>query len=173
MALSANFCRSNFIIRSQAVGACINKWQILKQEKMKKKIHDIIGGLLVLLFVYAAFSKLFDYTQFKMQLGSSPLLASYAGIIAWMVPVVELIIATLLTVTVTRIIGLYASLGLLLIFTLYITAMLLSGEHLPCSCGGIIQALNWSQHLVFNLFFMALCIGGIVLRKYGNRKMVL
>lgn len=139
---------------------------------MKKGIHDLIGGLLVLLFVYAAFSKLFDYTQFKMQLGSSPLLATHAGIIAWLVPVVELIIATLLTVTITRIIGLYASLVLLLIFTLYISGMLLSGEHLPCSCGGVISTMSWSQHLVFNLFFIALSIAGIVWWQKQNKLII-
>ncbi len=130
---------------------------------MKKWIPDIICGLLIVLFVYAASSKLFDYTQFSTQLGRSPLIASYAGIIAWLVPTIELIIAGLLTIRVTRITGLYASFILLLTFTLYIAGMLLLGENLPCSCGDVINTLSWKQHLVFNLFFMALSIVGILL----------
>jgi hypothetical protein len=130
---------------------------------MKRWIADIIWGLLIVLFVYAASSKLFDYNQFSTQLGRSPLIGSYASVIAWMVPAIELIIVAMLTAKPTRIHGLYASLILLLIFTLYITGMLLSGEHLPCSCGGVISALSWKKHLIFNLFFMALSIAGILL----------
>jgi hypothetical protein len=130
---------------------------------MKRWIADIIWGLLIVLFVYAASSKLFDYNQFSTQLGRSPLIGSYATVIAWMVPAIELIIVAMLTIKPTRIQGLYASLILLLIFTLYIAGMLLSGEHLPCSCGGVISALSWKQHLIFNLFFMALSIAGILL----------
>lgn len=130
---------------------------------MKKWIPDIISGLLIVLFVYAASSKLFDYTQFNTQFGHSPLIAPYAGIITWAVPAIELTIVAMLTVKHTRIPGLYASFILLLIFTLYIAERLLSGKNLPCSCGGVISALSWKQHLVFNLFFMALSIMGIAL----------
>jgi hypothetical protein len=134
------------------------------QHKINKPVlMDIISALLILLFVYAASSKLFDYTQFKMQLERSPIIASYAGIIAWLIPTVELTIAAALTVKNIRLYGLYASLFLLFIFTFYIGGMLLSGIHLPCSCGGIIQGFGWGQHLLFNLFFMALSVIGIIL----------
>lgn len=136
---------------------------------MKRWIPDIICGLLIVLFVYAASSKLFDYNQFKIQLGHSPLIASYAGIIAWLVPVMELMITGILSVKNTRLYGLYASGMLLLIFTLYIAGMLLTEEHLPCSCGGIIQQLSWQQHLVFNIFFMALCGWGIIAEHHCKR----
>ena len=133
---------------------------------MKKETAiQIICALLVFLFVYAAASKLFDYTLFKMQLKNSPLIASYAGTIAWLLPIAEITIVVALTVTYTRLYGLYASLFLLLLFTFYIAGMLLSGVSLPCSCGGIIRELSWGQHLVFNLFFIALSIAGIVLQR--------
>lgn len=132
---------------------------------MKKQIPDIICGLLIVLFVYAASSKLFNYAPFRMQLGNSPLIAPYAGAIAWLAPIIELVIVLMLTVKNTRFYGLSASWVLLLIFTLYIGGMLLSGIHLPCSCGGVIQQLTWKQHLIFNLFFMALSTMGIVLLK--------
>ena len=129
---------------------------------MKQKVAiETIYFLLILLFAYAAFSKLLDYTAFKAQLGNSPFVRSFAGVIAWLIPTIELIIVGMLTVKDTRIMGLYSSLVLLMIFTLYIAGMLLSGEDLPCSCGGIISTLSWKQHLVFNLFFMALSIVGI------------
>ena len=130
---------------------------------MKKQIPEIIYGLLVFLFVYAACSKLFDYAQFRIELSRAPMIAPFGGVIFWLVPATELTTVSLLTVKATRIWGLYASFILLLIFTLYIAAMLLSGENLPCSCGGVINTLSWKQHLIFNIFFMALSIVGIVL----------
>lgn len=133
---------------------------------MKQKVTiEIICFLLILLFVYAASSKLIEYSSFKIQLSNSPILKPFAAIIAWFVPAVELIIVMMLTVKNTRKYGLYASLILLMIFTLYISGMLLSEIHLPCSCGGIIQGLSWGRHLIFNLVFMALCFTGIILRR--------
>jgi len=133
---------------------------------MKQKTAiEIISSLLILLFVYAALSKLFEYNGFKVQLRNSEWLKPIAGIIAWLVPAIELAISLMITVKATRILGLYASLILLLIFTLYIAGMLLSGMRLPCSCGGIIQQLSWKQHLLFNLFFLLLSLIGIVFER--------
>ena len=133
---------------------------------MKQKITiEIICSLLILLFVYAAVSKLLNYPLFLSQLRASPFLSPLASIISWLVPTLELMIALLLTVMVTRTIGLFTSFILLLLFTLYIAAMFFSGSHLPCTCGGVIQSLSWKEHLAFNLFFIALSIAGIVLEK--------
>jgi hypothetical protein len=137
---------------------------------MKQKITiEIICSLLVLLFVYAAVSKLTEYNVFKIQLTNSPFLKPLAAIIVWLIPTVELIIVVMLTVRYTRTAGLYSSFLLLLVFTLYITGMLVSGIHLPCSCGGIIQHLSWKQHLLFNLFFIVLTLIGIVFER--NQKL--
>jgi len=55
-----------------------------------KKLHPkhfsilvpVTAYLYVLLFVYAGISKLLDYENFTVQLGQSPLLSAYAGLIA-------------------------------------------------------------------------------------------
>ncbi|MDE3184446.1 MAG: hypothetical protein KGM16_13595 [Bacteroidota bacterium] len=133
---------------------------------MKQKvIIEIISVLLILLFVYASTSKLLNYTLFVTQLKASPFLSAFAPIIAWLLPSVELGIAVMLTVKNIRIIGFLLSFILLLLFTIYIEMMLLSPVHLPCSCGGVLQALSWKQHLLFNLFFMALAATGALLEK--------
>lgn len=134
---------------------------------------QIICTLLILLFVYAGVSKLLGYAEFRMQLGRAPFIASYAGIIAWLVPTIELVIVAMLTIMRTRKMGLYASLILMIIFTGYIAGMLLSGTHLPCSCGGVINGLSWGQHLMFNIFFILLSITGIALVKMENKLMTL
>jgi hypothetical protein len=130
-----------------------------------KVIIEIISFLLTMLFVYAATAKLLDETNFRYQLSLSPLVGSFPGIIAVVLPVIELVTAGLLTVKNTRFYGLLASLVLLTVFTLYIAGMLLSGVHLPCSCGGAISSLSWPEHLLFNFFFLVITIVAFVMEK--------
>ncbi|MDE3184848.1 MAG: hypothetical protein KGM16_15665 [Bacteroidota bacterium] len=133
---------------------------------MKQKVTiEMIDFLLILLFVYAATSKLWEYNTFIIQLGNSPFLKPFAGIIVWLIPTIELGIALMLTLKRTRFYGLLFALLLLIIFTGYIAGMLLSGSPLPCSCGGVISELSWKEHLVFNLVFVATSMAGLVLDK--------
>ncbi|MFI8378863.1 MauE/DoxX family redox-associated membrane protein [Leeuwenhoekiella sp. NPDC079379] len=69
-------------------------------------------------------------------------------------------LAALLLVSKTRRLGLLGSAVLMSVFTVYIAGMMLFIPELPCSCGGIINDLTWSQHLLFNLVFTALAIYG-------------
>jgi hypothetical protein len=41
---------------------------------------------------------------------------------------------------------------------IYIAIMLLSGSHLPCTCGGIISDVGWKEHLYFNGLFIIISI---------------
>ena len=139
-------------------------WQYKIIVKQKITI-EIICSLLILLFIYAAFSKLFDYKTFQQQLTASTLLHPISGILAWAVPLIEISISLLLMIDNTRLGGLYASLVLLVFFTIYIIIMLFSVSHLPCSCGGIIKKLSWRQHITFNCGFIFLSIIAIHLLK--------
>ena len=130
---------------------------------LKQLVIEIISSLLVLLFVYAAVSKLIDYQKFSVQLGQSPLLTAFAGWVAWIVPTVEIIISIMLAIPKFRLAGLYASFSLMVMFTSYIVAITKFSEYVPCSCGGVLQNMSWNQHLVFNLGFVLLSLTGILL----------
>jgi len=138
----------------------------------RKVIVEIISGLLILLFVYAAISKLLDYNTFKFQLGRSPYVTGIAGFVAWALPVGELIVASLLIIKRTKLFGLYASFFLMLLFTGYIYAMLHFSYYIPCSCGGILSKMSWNQHLIFNVVFTCLALSAILLDtpKYHSNK---
>ncbi|HVU95409.1 MAG TPA: MauE/DoxX family redox-associated membrane protein [Puia sp.] len=125
-----------------------------------------ISCLLVLLFVYAAGSKLMDYTKFRVEIGKSPLLTAFAAPVAIAVPIIELVIALLLSFTRTRLPGLYASFTLMVLFTAYIFYILRFSPYVPCSCGGVLQKLNWTTHLWFNLFFVLLAALGVLIFPY-------
>ena len=129
---------------------------------------EIICGLLILLFVYTAVSKLLAYGSFVSVLNQSPLVQGRATVIGWLLPLVELGVSLLLFLPSTKELGLYISFALLLLFSAYIAYMLLFAPHLPCSCGGVISRLSWKQHLVFNAFFIVVAFAGIILFKKEN-----
>ncbi|MEL7588719.1 MAG: MauE/DoxX family redox-associated membrane protein [Prolixibacteraceae bacterium] len=124
--------------------------------------------LYILLFVYAAVSKLLDFENFRVQLAQSPLLSAYAGLIAPAVILLELLLSLLLCFKATRLSGLYASFSLMIAFTVYIYLILNYSDFVPCSCGGIIENLSWTEHLVFNLAFATLSLVAIVLTEKDN-----
>jgi hypothetical protein len=50
---------------------------------------------------------------------------------------------------------------MMIIFTIYILAIIRFSKHLPCSCGGIISELSWKEHLFLNVFLILLAAIGI------------
>lgn len=131
---------------------------------MKRKIAiEIICFLFIVLFFYAAATKLINYNGFVGQIRKSPLLTNYAEWIAWLIPVIEIAITIMLAVPAARLLGLFASFGLMTMFTLYIIVILSFSKELPCSCGGILNTLDWKDHLILNIFFVLLAMTGIKL----------
>ncbi|OMP75091.1 MauE/DoxX family redox-associated membrane protein [[Flexibacter] sp. ATCC 35208] len=126
-------------------------------------IVDLITCLFILLFTYAAVSKLADVQNFKTQISQSPLLTPFGAIIMWAIPTIEFIIVGLLLFNKTRMTGLYFSYGLMVIFTMYIIAITRFSTFIPCSCGGILQQMTWNQHLFFNLIFVVLGIISVLI----------
>ena len=131
--------------------------------KTKRILVETISLLFILLFVYAAANKLVDYRTFKFQLGRSPYVTGVAGLVAWVLPSGELLIATALIFKKTMFLGLYASFFLMLLFTGYIYAMLHYSYFIPCSCGGILSKMGWSLHFYFNMVFTFLALAGTLL----------
>ena len=136
-----------------------------QQKKDKPVLADIISGVVLLLFLYTSLSKLADYETFKNVLSASPSLKPVAGVVAWLLPVTELVIVVLLFIPAMRLKGLYTSSILISLFTLYLIYMITFTPHLPCNCGGVLKLLTWPQHIFFNLFFILLSITGILLYK--------
>lgn len=132
----------------------------------RKWLVETIVLLLFILFVYAATSKLMDYKHFSFQMDAQPFDDRFTPWLVFGVPLVEFVIAAMLIFKRTMMTGLWASLALMLIFTGYIIMIKLNffGK-IPCSCGGVISRLNWTQHLFFNLFFVLISIAGIILQR--------
>jgi uncharacterized membrane protein YphA (DoxX/SURF4 family) len=116
------------------------------------KLPEFISALFILIFTYAATSKIFDYKGFYIFLQATPHLAVAAKFLVWALPASELFISLLLLIPSFRNIGLFAACIMMITFTIYIAYMLLTHSHLPCSCGGIISTLSWQEHLWLNIF---------------------
>ena len=137
----------------------------------KQVLIESVCALLILLFLYASISKFLDFKTFIDQMNNQPLPNSWTPFLVWAIPLLEIAISVTLLFEYTRLIGLYASLALMIVFTLYTGIILLHFfPYIPCSCGGVIQKLTWSQHLFLNLCYVSLSILGIILqhRKYFN-----
>jgi putative oxidoreductase len=113
--------------------------------------------LLILLFVYAACSKLLEFTRFQHQLYNQNIPHGLAATLAYTLPVAELTSAGLLVFDRSRFAGLLSGFLLLILFSGYIGLVLLGfWDRVPCSCGGILNHLSWTTHFIFNLAFLGI-----------------
>ncbi|AMP99053.1 hypothetical protein AY601_2152 [Pedobacter cryoconitis] len=125
-----------------------------------------IATAIALLFCYAALSKLTNFATSRSEMLNQVFPESIALILVWVVPITELFIVALLLYKPLRLMGFYASLILLSLFTIYI-AITMTGVfgRIPCSCGGILKHMSYSVHLIFNVFFLLLALAGILLKR--------
>ena len=135
----------------------------------KTGITTFISIFFILLFCYAAISKIMDFEKFQIQMTESPLLSAFAGFLPYVLIISEFIIAELLCYRITQNAGLLASFILMLFFTGYIALMLFTSEILPCSCGGILEKMTWTEHLYFNIGCAVLAILALVYNKKYSR----
>jgi putative oxidoreductase len=120
-------------------------------------LPKITTGLLVLLFTYTGFTKLFAPGAFKSTLLNQPIPHILVPSLTFLVPAAEILVAAGLLFERTSKPALRIALALLISFTAYIAAILLHLFHkIPCPCGGIFRGLSWQQHLYVNLLLTAL-----------------
>jgi hypothetical protein len=136
---------------------------------MRNVFIQLVSALFILLFVYAAVSKLIGFEVFAAQLKRSPILTHQAAFFSVAVPATEFLISFMLILPHWQLLGLYASFGMMVLFTAYIIAITRFSDDVPCSCGGVLQNMTWDEHLVFNVAFLILSVMAILLyrRSYG------
>lgn len=131
---------------------------------------DLLGFTLILMYSYAAASKLIIFNSLRLQLLVQPLPRWSVTYLVYIIPASEVIVVMCLLFKSTRITGFIGSATLMLMFTMYV-GLAMSGAFgsIPCSCGGIIQKLSWAQHFIFNLIFLTISIYGIILDQKERR----
>jgi putative oxidoreductase len=137
----------------------------------RQVLLEAISALLILLFLYASLSKFLDFRTFTADMNNQPLPNAWTPFLIWFIPCTEIAAALALIFESTRLLGFYASLALMGLFTIYTIIILLHFfAYVPCSCGGVIKHLTWSQHLVLNLFFLGLSISGVLIQRNKSLK---
>lgn len=108
------------------------------------------------LFMYTGYDKLQNVHSFINGIKRIPFVGQYAELIGKGIPTLEILLAILLILPFQRTqrAALWLSTGLMGIFTLYLALMLLLAEKLLCHCGGVIESMGWTQHLVFNVLWL-------------------
>lgn len=139
-----------------------------RTRQVRLNMINLIASIFIFFFVYTAITKLIDFRGFQQTLINSPLIGKKSSFLAVVLPVSELVIATLLFRPGSRRVGFYASFILMILFSAYIAYMLLFESILPCACGGVLKAMGWETHLVFNLFFTVLAFFGLHLIKHNR-----
>src|SRR5690606_8924360 len=139
--------------------------------KWKEYISWVTSFLLIILWIYAALSKLSDLEVFRIQLSRQPEpVSTMAPVMIWLLPLVELVAAAMLMFEQTRKSGLLLSFFLMLVFTVYVALAVIGyWEDIPCSCGGVLNRLGWKDHLWFNLFFLIIATLGLAAERHSRR----
>lgn len=126
---------------------------------------DLISYLFIFLFCYTGVSKLIQYKKFVIEVGLSPLLPAFAKEIVFLIPVIEILTALFLLFPKTRRVGLLATITLMLLFTLYVLGVLTLAPEVPCSCGGVIESMGWTGHLLFNTTLLLISLSGLFIQR--------
>jgi hypothetical protein len=99
-----------------------------------------------------------------------PLIGPYTEVISWLLPVIEIMIAIILIIPLTKIKGLFFATILMIFFTGYVGYIMTSNNHLPCTCGGFLQKLSWKQHLILNTSFVLFGLIALSLARMSRKK---
>lgn len=124
-------------------------------------LTHMCAAVLAIIFIGGAWHKLRDREAFAMAIEQYRLVPeSWAGALAWGLPLWELMAGGLLLATTTREWGALLALALLLTVTAAVTVNLLRGRsHIDCGCGGP----EGGQHLSWGLVARNLLLGVMAL----------
>jgi len=118
-----------------------------------------ITFLFIVLWAYVSFPKFLNMKRFRYVMLSQIMPGWLANILYVLLPVFEIGVMILLLFDKTRLLGMYVSFLLMLIFTIYIggAAFNIYKLHL-CPCGKLFSKLSWKEHFLLNLTLTLLAL---------------
>lgn len=113
----------------------------------------------IILFCYAGLIKLIDEETFQQNLLQSPLISQHmVPLVAYAVPIMELLIAVMLVNDKTAAAGALIAFFFMLFFSIYLIGLVNLYDRVPCACGGILGQISYPVHIAFNVAFTGLCL---------------
>lgn len=119
---------------------------------MSTKIFKFSNLLIAIVFIYAGFYKLSDVDTFNSQLQESPLIPNnITFLLTYAIPLFHILVGVLLLFLKPYFITLWISLSLLVLYTIYLLALFNLYSPPPCSCGGILNNIEYEGQITFNI----------------------
>ncbi|PZV82296.1 hypothetical protein CLV31_109157 [Algoriphagus aquaeductus] len=138
---------------------------------MYSSMNLSIRIILIFIWAYTGLEKLIRFDQSRKAFLNQPMPNWLEEYLAFLIPGIELLIATLLLFSVTRWWGYLGSILLLTVFITYVGLIWVGAfPRVPCNCAGIIESLGWAEHFVLNLGLIGLAVWGLRLEagKHGS-----
>jgi len=130
----------------------------------RKLMIYVFTCILVLLFIVTGLEKVVKFQEFSEKMSGQVFGKDLLPVMLFVLPVAEISCAVLLVVPKSRSVGFALSIALLTMFSTYIILILLHVfSTQPCPCGGPLEKLPWTGHLLFNLFFLIISGLGLIL----------
>ncbi|WPR77939.1 MauE/DoxX family redox-associated membrane protein [Algoriphagus sp. NG3] len=124
--------------------------------------------LLILLWTYTGFDKIIHWESSRKAFHNQTFPPELAEVLAYAVPITELLIALLLLFSMTRWWGYLSSILLLTVFTTYVGLIWVGAfPRVPCNCAGILESMGWEAHFWMNLGLIGVAVWGLHL---GDRE---
>lgn len=119
-----------------------------------EQLLTLLYVLFICFWLFACSSKLADFNGFKDELYSQVFTASISGLLLYLLPAVEFLIACLLVSSATRLAGLILSFSLMSAYSIYVLLAVLNVySRTPCNCAGLLGlGSSWTANLLLNLF---------------------
>lgn len=153
-------CLSLFFVQQQRYLVSKNKLAFMNLQPF----IILVTGLLIILWAYASASKLFDLQKFKQAMLTQVFPKWMGKIFVYLVPLMEIVMIVLLLIPETRLIGMYASLFVMIAFTLYVGGAVFNFyDRHPCACGGLFSRLGWYKHFKLNIILSLIALCGVLL----------
>lgn len=125
-------------------------------------MKSLPSTLLILLWTYTGLDKLIRFPESRKAFHNQTFPADLAEILAYAIPISELLLACLLLFSLTRWWGYLSSLLLLTVFTTYVGLIWVGAfPRVPCNCAGLLESLGWAEHFWLNLGLIGLSIWGM------------
>ena len=125
-------------------------------------MDKIASTVLILLWTYTGLDKLIRFDESRKAFHNQTFPGDLAEVLAFVIPISELLIALLLLFSVTRWWGYLSSILLLTVFTTYVGLIWVGAfPRVPCNCAGILEILGWAEHFVLNLGFIGVAVWGL------------
>src|SRR5579859_7081513 len=133
--------------------------------KQKEIVQELITFYLCLSLFYEGVYKLAYWHNFSVWLCRAPLLQSIGGPLGYIIPIGEIVLAVCLLIPATRLQSLYISLGILVVFILWVAIWTSITKRIYWPFHGFSSRGTWREKILISLLNSWLAFTAILVTK--------